>query len=146
MGKIKEFRPLQIMCHNGWEWHHYNTDWLIQIDNSEDYSQYTLDVMGWGFNSTVRATVCSCEKHLEYHSTYGVLWLDIAKYECDNAPHSPSDLREMQLAIEHAENNLLTIGMPFVPDYKFNGKNKANKKRRNDSLRKQYGLDEKGKT
>jgi hypothetical protein len=32
--------------------------------------------------------------------------------------------------------------MPFSPYYKFHGRNRANKKRRNDALRRKYNLDE----
>ena len=49
----------------------------------------------------------------------------------------------MLRAIELAEDNLLAIGMPFTPDYQFHGRNKANKKRRNDKLRRLYNLEEK---
>jgi hypothetical protein len=46
-------------------------------------------------------------------------------------------------AIINAEENLLTIGMPFTKDYQFHGKNVANKIRRNNRLRRMYNLDEK---
>ena len=136
------YDTLPILCCNGWEWHHYNTDWLIKMDDCEDYDQYTLDVLGHSYNSTVRAVVASHSKHLIINGHYGVLWLDVAKYECDNCPHSMNDLTDMIKAIEYAEDNLLKIGMPFSPNYRFNGRNKANKKRRNNKLRKLYNLDE----
>ena len=52
-------------------------------------------------------------------------------------------IHAMLRAIELAEDNLLAIGMPFTPDYQFHGRNKANKKRRNDKLRRLYNLEEK---
>lgn len=135
------YNTLHILCENGWEWHHYNSDWLIKMDDTEDYFQYTLTVLGKGYHTTVRAVVSAHSKHLVVDGHYGVMWLDAAKYEND-PPYEEHALEDMLTAIEYAEDNLLKIGMPFVPDYKFHGKNKANKKRRNDKLRKLYGLDE----
>lgn len=138
----KRYDSLHIMCSNGWEWHTYNTDWLIKMDDSEEYIQYTLDILGHSYNTTVRAVVASHSKHLVLDGHYGVLWLDAAKYEND-PPYDEHALTDMLRAIELAEDNLLAIGMPFTPDYQFHGRNKANKKRRNDKLRRMYDLDEK---
>ena len=135
------YNPLHILCHNGWEWHHYNTDWLIQMDDCEDYDQYTLTVLGFMYHSTVRAVVSEHPKHLCIDGYYGILWLDVAKYE-NKPPYTETALKDMITAIEYAEDNLLKIGMPFTPDYKFHGRDKANKKRRNDKLRKLYNLEE----
>lgn len=138
----KKYDSLHIMCSNGCEWHTYNTDWLIKMDDSEEYNQYTLDILGHSYNTTVRAVVASHSKHLCIDGHYGVLWLDAAKYEND-PPYEEHALTDMLCAIELAEDNLLAIGMPFTPDYQFHGRNKANKKRKNDRLRKLYNLDEK---
>lgn len=135
------YKPLYILCHNGWEWHHYNTDWLIKMDDCEDYDQYTLKVLGFMYDSTVRAVVASHSKHLCIDGHYGILWLDVAKYE-NEPPYTETALKDMITAIEYAEDNLLKIGMPFTPDYEFHGRNRANKKRRNDKLRKLYNLEE----
>ena len=135
------YKPLHILCCNGWEWHHYNTDWLIQMDDTEDYFQYTLEVLGHSYKSTVRAVVASHSRHLCIDGHYGVLWLDVAKYE-NNPPYEEHALTDMITAIGYAEDNLLAIGMPFTPDYDFHGRNKANKKRRNDALRRKYNLEE----
>lgn len=135
-----EFKPLYILCGNGWEWHHYNTDWLIQMDDSEEYTQYTLKVLGYGYDTIVRAVVSEFSQHLCINGHYGVIWLDAAKYE-NNPPYEENALKDMIKAIERAEDNLIKIGMPFCPDYKFHGRNKANKKRRNDKLRRLYDLE-----
>lgn len=135
-----KFKPLYILCGNGWEWHHYNTDWLIQIDDSEEYTQYTLKVLGYGYDTIVRAVVSEFSQHLCINGHYGVIWLDAAKYE-NNPPYEENALKDMIKAIERAEDNLIKIGMPFCPDYKFHGRNKANKKRRNDKLRRLYDLE-----
>lgn len=135
-----KFKPLYILCGNGWEWHHYNTDWLIQMDDSEEYTQYTLKVLGYGYYTIVRAVVSEFSQHLCINGHYGVIWLDAAKYE-NNPPYEENALKDMIKAIERAEDNLIKIGMPFCPDYKFHGRNKANKKRRNDKLRRLYDLE-----
>ena len=55
-----------------------------------------------------------------------------------------SELKDMMSILDIAEKHLLTIGMPFTPDYEFMS-NKANRKRRNEKLRRMYGLEEKEK-
>lgn len=141
--KTLRYDPLNILCHNGWEWHLYIDDWLIQMDHQEptedEYYQYTLVVMGHSYNSTVRAVVAAHSRHLIIDGHYGVLWLDVAKYEND-PPYEMNALTDMIRAIEYAEDNLLNIGMPFTPDYRFH-KNAYNKKLRNDKLRRRYNLD-----
>lgn len=134
------YKPLWILCCNGWEWHHYNTDWLIKMDDSEEYGQYTLKILGHSYDTTVRAVVAEHSKHLVIDGHYGVLWLDAAKYEND-PPYEENALTDMITAIKFAEDNLLTIGMPFTPDYRFHG-NVANKRRRNEKLRRLYNLEE----
>lgn len=137
--KTKPYNPLHILGGNGWKWRHYNTDEVIKMDDTEDYFVYTMEFLG-EYHTLVRAVVASHSKHLCVDGHYGVLWLDAVKYECD-PPYSENDLEDMLCALELAEENLLTIGMPFTPDYRFHG-NKANRKRRNDKLRKLYNLEE----
>ena len=140
MGKVKAYYPLHILCINGWKWHSYNSDPLIQMDDSDDYAQYTLKVLG-EYETTVRAVVAQHSKHLCINGHYGVLWLDAVDYECQR-PYSDHALIDMLFALELAEENLLKIGMPFAPDYRFHG-NKANRKRRNEKLRRLYDLERK---
>lgn len=140
MSKLTRFNALWILCCNGWEWHHYIDDWLIQMDNTEDYDQYTLKVLGHSYDTIVRAVVASHSRHLNIDGHLGVLWLDAAKYEND-PPYEENALTDMMTAIKFAEENLLKIGMPFTPDYKFHG-NAANKRRRNEKLRRLYNLEE----
>ena len=135
----KDFCPLHIMCENGWKWNHYNDD-KFSSDDYDEYECFTIEILG-EYHTIVRACVSEYEKHLCVDGHYGVLWLEAAQYECD-PPYSERDLKDMIYAIEKAEENLLLIGMPFVPDYEFHG-NKANRKRRNDKLRRIYKLEEK---
>ena len=46
-------------------------------------------------------------------------------------------------ALEQAEDNLLTLEIPFDEHYEFHGKNKANKKRRNDAIRRRLDMETK---
>ena len=130
----------RLLGENGWKWRHYYDDPIIQMDNTDDYFVYTLEILG-EYRTTVRAVVAECEKHLHVDGHFGVLWIDAAMYECD-PPYSERDLNDMIFAIEKAEENLLRIGMPFTPDYRFHG-NRANRQRRNEKLRKLYNLEEK---
>jgi len=135
-----KYYPLYILCGNGWKWRHYQDDPIIQMDDTDDYDTYTIEILGTTYHTVVRAVVAAHSKHLVVDGHYGVLWLDAAQYEC-SPPYSENDLEDMMCAIELAEENLLKIGMPFTPDYKFHG-NKANRRRRNDKLRRLYNLDE----
>lgn len=65
----------------------------------------------------------------------GVAWLQVKFQDTDNAGElTYYNATEIQKTIECAEDNLLKLGIPFVEHYEFHGKNKVNKKRRNDSL------------
>ena len=148
MGSYKDYRKSQsnntyntlwILSSNGWKWHHYADDPVIQMDSSEDYDSYTLDILG-EYTSKVRAVVSSHDKHLCVDGHFGVLWLDIVEYEC-KPPYSSGSLEDMQFAIELAEDNLLTIGMPFTPGYEFHG-NIEEKVKVNNELREFYNLNE----
>ena len=137
MGRI--FNPLHILSKNGWQWIHYEKD-LLSI--TDDLDQYKADFLGNLYSSTVVALVSANEDHLELDGHYGVMWLE-AVYENErNGCYSFGDMEDMQSAIILAEENLLRIGMPFTPDYKFHGKNVANKKRRNEKLRRMYNLEQ----
>lgn len=136
---MKEYNPLRILGANGWDWRCYRND-EYSADENEEYECFTMWIHG-GYKTLIRACVSEYPEHLCIDGHYGVLWLEACEYEND-PPHSENDLYDMIYAIEKAEENLLMIGMPFTPDYKFHG-NRANRKRRNDKLRRIYGLDEK---
>ena len=135
----KRFDVLHILSRNGWEWLSYESEYLSTTDT---LYQYKAEFLGREYSSTVVALVSDHPDHLELDGHYGVMWLE-AIYECDrDGCLSYHDMKDMQQAIIYAEDNLLKIGMPFTPDYRFHGKNAANKKRRNDKLRRLYNLDE----
>ena len=135
----KRFDVLHILSRNGWEWLSYESEYLSTTDT---LYQYKAEFLGREYSSTVVALIAAHPDHLNLDGHYGVMWLE-AIYECDrDGCLSYHDMKDMQQAIIYAEDNLLKIGMPFTPDYRFHGKNTANKKRRNDKLRRLYHLAE----
>lgn len=118
---------------NGWAWNQKRSM------EEDDYSVYEMTFL-MTYKVTIYACVSMSPSHLSLDGHYGCLWLE-AEYEYDR-PHSFGELNEMRAAIETAENNLLLIGIPFTPDYKFLGKNRANKKRKNDAIRRRLNLEE----
>ena len=136
----ERFNVLKILSRNGWEWLSYEEEYLSTTDT---LYQYKAVFLGAGYSSTVVALISDRPDHLKLDGHYGVMWLE-AIYENErDGCLSYEDMEDMQTAIIFAEENLLRIGMPFTPDYKFHGKNTANKKRRNDQLRRLYRLEEK---
>ena len=136
---VKRFDVLHILSRNGWEWLSYESEYLSTTDT---LYQYKAEFLGREYSSTVVALIAAHPDHLNLDGHYGVMWLE-AIYECDrDGCLSYHDMKDMQQAIIYAEDNLLKIGMPFTPDYRFHGKNAANKKRRNDKLRRLYNLAE----
>jgi hypothetical protein len=93
------------------------------------------------YEVTCYAAVSTHEQQLCLDGHYGVQWLEFEK-EFEDQHNSESDLQDMLYGFELAEANLLRCGVPFTPDYKFHGRNKANMKRRNDALRRKLGLEE----
>ena len=137
---MAEYRPLEILSHNGWEWLAYETE---ELSITHELYQYKTVILGAMYSSTIIALVAQRPDQLKYDGYYGVLWLE-ARYENErNECYSYDDMTDMQTAIVFAEENLLKIGMPFTPDYHFHGKDVANKKRRNEKLRRLYHLEEK---
>lgn len=133
----KRFNVLHILEHNGWKWLCYDNE---KLSITTEYTQYKADFLGNSYSSTVVAIISSIKEHLALDGHYGVLWLE-AIYENErDGCLSYDDMCDMQQAIIYAEENLLRIGMPFTPDYRFHGKNVANKKRQNDRLRRMYDL------
>ena len=134
-----EWNPLHILSSNGWKWLHYEKD---RLSTTDEYAQFAMDILGDMYHSTVVAIVSEHPQDLDLDGHYGILWLE-AVYECNRKGClSYDDMEDMQAAIILAEENLLKIGMPFTPGYRFHGGNIANKKRRNDKLRRIYTLEE----
>ena len=135
------YKPFYILCKNGWKWHHYNTDPIMELyDNTEDYAVYTNTFLGMEYTTEVAVIVSEYKNHLDYDGHFGILWIDVVRYECE-PPHNARRLEDMLYAIDAAEEHLLKIGMPFSPYYDFQ-RDKYNRKRENNKLRKLYGLEQ----
>ena len=126
----------RLLAHNGWQWD-------SQKSYGEEYSYYYAEICGRDYyNIGCWARVSDRSEGLNACGDYGVAWI-----ECDISTYTSgeyicaSDALEVLAAIENAENNLLRCGIPFTKDYRFHGKNVANKKRRNAAIRKKRGLD-----
>ena len=142
MGKEKRYDPLRILTGNAWKWLCYDKD---KLGTADEFTQYAADFLGNSYSSTVVAIISDIPDHLNLNGHYGVLWLEAIYENIRNGCLSYEDMEDMQSAIVVAEENLLRIGMPFVPDYSFHGRNKAKNKRRNEKLRRMYNLEEKEK-
>jgi hypothetical protein len=134
---MKKFKPLVILGKNGWQ--------LLPPGSKEtsieDFSAYKARFIGKNYFSTVYAIVSAYKRDLEADGHYGVLWLE-ASYEYKQPVFTWDDLADLEEAIRAAEENLLTIGMPFSKTYRFHGEDKLKMERRNEELRRLYNLDE----
>ena len=99
----------------------------------EHESLYEITLLE-NYECTVTAHVITDSYQLGINGEYGVMWLNVQYEYIEDEGHSWNELEEMQAAIIDAEDNCLAIGIPFEENYEFHGKNRANKKRRNDAL------------
>lgn len=116
---------------NGW-----NDD--VESDCAPDYACFENWPFEVDYNHRARIYVAMDHRHISSCGKLGIAWIEVD--QGDGHSEYPMtffydrDLRNMLLAIEMVEDHLLKIGIPFMDDYEFHGKNRANKKRRNDSL------------
>ncbi len=94
------------------------------------------------FCATIRVWLSDSHRALKAHGAYGIIRLEVSKYPIRSLPFEDYDVDSLMEAIELAEDNLLAIGVPFASRRKFHGSNAANKRRRNETLRKKFNLDE----
>lgn len=121
----------RVFHSNGWSVK-FAEDFSSQ-NREEHESLYEITLLE-EYQCTVTAHVITDSYQLSINGEYGVMWLNV-RYEYDEEEgRSWNELEEMQMAIIDAEDNLLAIGIPFEEKYEFHGKNRANKKRRNDAL------------
>ena len=100
----------ETLNHNGWQWEKKRSF------DTDDYEVFSMTFLVM-YDVKVYACVSTSRRHLDLDGHYGVLWLE-AEYEYDR-PHSKCELDEMITGMALAETNLLLIGIPFTPDYKF---------------------------
>ena len=124
-----------VLGHNGWKWEKERS-----LDET-DFDVYSMTFLVL-YEVKIYALITRHSGQLDWNGHYGVNWLE-AEYEYDR-PHTKEELNEMITAMGYAEKNLLTIGIPFIPDYKFNGKDETihEKQIRNQELRESLKLEE----
>lgn len=120
--------------------------WLSPDDNDiykahPNLCQYKKTLLANEYDTICIANVCEYADGMILSGEFGILWLECLYPEV-NPPYTYDDIYDMLAALETAEDDLLMIGIPFCAKYKFHGKNAANKKRRNDALRRKYRCDE----
>lgn len=118
-----------LLRNNGWT---YKGKW--SATDPDDMGVYEIHIR----NNTCYAVITETENQLGCMGHYGVGWVDVLSDE--KPPYGRDDLRDMSEAIALAEDNLLLIGVPFVPGYEFSD-DKENKGKQNSILREKYGFD-----
>lgn len=134
---MKQYDLFDALGNNGWEW--------LRYDPEDDYYKFKC-TFSTSYRIIVQACVAINQKHLIVDGHYGVLWCECIGYpdwtRDESIGFNYSDLKCMQEALIKAEENLLRCGIPFSPEHHFLGKNVANKKRRNEAIRRKYKLAE----
>lgn len=129
----------KLLDRNGWEW--------LRGDGWNERSTFCFKATFTGYYKyEILASVACISDHLDLEGHLGVLWLEVIgtpdeTFDKYNGP-TYEDMTHMQECIEFAEANLVRCGIPFSPNYRFHGKNKANLKRRNDAIRRKLKLEE----
>ena len=121
---------------NGWKYVMHDPN--FNEGKAEDL--YQLTILG-EYETTVTAHIVTDIDGFRHFAHLGVSWLE-GEYEYQEQPLSFEALDDMRYALENAEDNLLALGIPFDDKYDFHGKNKANKKRRNDAIRRKLNIAE----
>ena len=130
----------RVFHSNGWS---FCFDKDFSAETKEEHESLYVIVLLEEYQCTITAHVITDSYQLRINGEYGVMWLNV-KYEYnDDDGHGWDELKEMEDAIIDAEDNLVAIGIPFCSDYEFHGKNRANKKRKNDALIRKLNLKEK---
>jgi len=122
-----------ILNRNGWLW-------VYDRECEEDFSYYQMTFQSYCCRTIVRVLFSKPESEGEEWD-YSIVSLE-AKSAEDVGPFFHRDvIGGMLQACQFAEDNLLAIGVPFGKNYRFQGRNIANKKRRNAALRRRCGLE-----
>ena len=115
---------------NGWKYTLTDTE-------KDEEDTYMIPILGT-YETTVTAHISSDISGFKKYGCLGVIDIE-GEYEYE-APYGYNDLEDILYALEQAEDNLLTLEIPFDEHYEFHGKNKANKKRRNKAIRLRLGM------
>ncbi len=118
--------------------------WLLVFDDGipvdKNLRQYAKNIIACEYDTLCIVNVCEDENGMELSGEFGILWIECLYGEV--APYTYNILKDMFAALVMAEDDLLMIGIPFAAKYEFHGRNAANKKRRNNALRRKYKCEE----
>jgi len=113
----KRIEWLHLFCYNGWKW-------IIDYqEKCEGYINYQMTLLAGQYDCTITAFVSEHFEGIDASGDIGVSWLE-SSYEYERGTYAYNDLEDMLIGLEHAEKNLVTLGIPFTRDYKFHQKNK----------------------
>ena len=127
--KAIDDRVYDYLTRTGWE----------KCDRNYDAAVYSIRILE-GYYTNVYAFISVDEEGLSVDGDLGVRFLE-GEYEYKDRALCEYDLKCIEGALWTAEDLLLTIGIPFVKDYQFHGKDKANKARKNLRLRKEWDIE-----
>ena len=129
----------ELLTRNGWAW--------LRGDGWNERDTFCFKATFAGlYEYEILASVACNPNHMDLDGHLGVLWLEVIgtpdeTFDKYNGP-SYENLTHMQECIEFAEANLVRCGIPFSPNYRFHGKNRANLNRRNCAIRRKLKLEE----
>ena len=118
---------------NGW-----NYDLKQSEENHYESVFYYMDIT-IEYKTRVTAEFVKEYRGLNIASSFGVVGLS-GNYEYTDMTFG--EIEDILEAMEHAEDNLLNNGIPFIKDYNFHGKNKKQKALKNQRLRKKLHIEE----
>ncbi len=110
-----------------------------KCDRDYDCAIYSIRILE-GYYTKVYAVISVDEEGISIDGDLGVRFLE-GEYEYKDRALCEDDLKCIEGALWTAEDLLLTIGVPFVRDFQFHGKDKANKAKRNLKLRKEWNIE-----
>lgn len=121
-----------VLKKNGW---HYE-------EGSEYDCVYSMrfDI---GEGCTAYIDLCAKESDIYAKKDFGIYSISVKSHDipCFKDSHDYSDLQLMEKAIEYAEENLLTLGLPFCDNYVFHTNYPYRKMQRNKKNRRKFDCD-----
>ncbi len=118
---------------NGWKYVFADPD---KEEKAEDL--YQIPILG-NYETMITAHIVTDLSGFKHYGHLGVSWIE-GRYEYQEQDLGFDELDDIYYALENAEDNLLALEIPFDEKYEFHGRNKANKKRRNDAIRRRMNI------
>lgn len=131
---MKQINFFNMFCRNAWKF----------VAGDYDKLQIYTATFCIEYNIKVYAYVAEDSSSIDREGHIGVYFLEV-KYEDEDVYNDPMGTCELEWlleAFEVAEENLLNVGIPFVPSYKFRGNNKEEKEIRNNEIRKKLNIED----